>query len=714
MVTLQTKIHWKTFCLEQWMEHHGHVVTAIEAILGVNGLDFFKNIDEVKKICIIESLSILANFSDDPELILCLIWAECPDAIPFEIDKTYIAVLKQYQQLEKALKIIKVSNDHMKENIRKMLMVLVDDPRLVVLMLCQVLCYLRHRQYFDTGEIHNLARASLEIFAPIAHRLGIGQVKWEMEDLAFRVLHLSDYKYLSEELAQSRVQREHYIEQVKEFVGEILNIQGIQASITGRPKHFYSIWRKMLKKNKSLAQIYDLHAIRILVDTHAECYRALGAIHTQWHYLPEEFDDYIANAKINGYQSIHTAVIGPNQRVIEVQIRTHEMDTKAELGIAAHWVYKDNKKHALSYRQKLETLRGLLSRSETASADIFENVKEEIFGDRKYVFTPKGDVFDLPTGATGLDLAYLIHTDLGHRCSGVKINGKIQALSTSLKNGDVVEVLCANKNGPSRDWLNPSYGYIVTSRARQKITHWFRSLDRDKLIQDGKIYLEKEFKKLGMVFKDYQEKIVHNLKLQEKDDLFFLVAIGDLKLSRILDKIESSPVGLRSAKIVKTPAHRQRELSKAVSFYQMSSQDVKYDFANCCQPQPGDPIVGVINRGTGINIHKSECPNLGGIPHIQDRLLGAYWKDMEESYRERTVTLIIVAVDREGLVNEITSILLRYSVTIDSLQTATHKESHTATITVEFGHLPFSQLHHLIDKIAQITSVIDINSTLVP
>ena len=710
MVTLQTQIHWQDFCLKGWLEQQGHVTKLFSEVLDVEPNSFFERIDEVKKICIVETLSLLSHFSRDRELVLCCLYSECPDFFTSELSRPMTDVLKQYQQLEKALKIIKLSNENIKENTRKMLIVLVDDPRLVVLMLCQVLCHLRHREFFPEVQIRNLAQASLEIFAPIAHRLGIGQVKWEMEDLAFRVTHLDDYKHLSEELSQSRVQREKYIDQVKSSVEDLLASQGVKALIFGRPKHFYSIWRKMTKKNKSLAQIYDLHAIRILVDDKAECYRALGAIHTKWRYLPEEFDDYVANPKVNGYQSIHTAVIGPNGRVIEVQIRTHDMHMKAELGIAAHWVYKENKKHELSYQQKLETLRGLLSRSETSSAEVFENVKEEIFGDRKYVFTPKGDVFDLPTGATGLDLAYLIHTDIGHRCSGVKVNSKIQPLGTPLENGDVVEILTSNKQGPSRDWLNPSYGYATTSRARQKITHWFRSLDRERLIQEGRGYLEKEFKKLGMSFKDLQEKVLEKIKIKEKEELFFLVALGDIKISKILDKIENvdSPKRpLRPPKI----SQIKKNNSLAVGFHQLHGSDIKYTHANCCQPQLGDSIVGVINRGAGINVHKSECPNLKSIPHIQERLIGAYWKELEDkvsSKATQVITLKIIAVNRDGLVNEITAIMLRYSLTIERLSTATYKENNTAAITVTFDALGYSMLHTLMDKIMQMASVIDV------
>lgn len=709
MVTLQTQIHWDNFKLDQWLKSQHHITELFEDVLGQSPVDFFMSISDIKKICIIETISLVTNFSKDDELVLCCLYSEYPEIVKIsELKSSYQNVLSQYHQLEKALKLIKSSNEHIKENTRKMLIALVDDPRLVVLLLCHVLCYLRHKDLFAEEQIKNLARATLEIFAPISHRLGIGQVKWEMEDLAFRVLHLDDYKSLSTELAQSRVQREQYVDTVKTDVTELLKQQGVNASISGRPKHFYSIWRKMTRKSKSLAQIHDLHAIRILVDDQPQCYRALGAIHTKWRYLPEEFDDYIANPKINGYQSIHTAVIGPNNRVIEVQIRTHQMHLKAELGIAAHWVYKDNKKHELSYQQKLETLRGLLSRSENSSAEVFENVKEEIFGDRKYVFTPKGDVFDLPTGATGLDLAYLIHTDIGHKCSGVKVNSKIQPLSTPLKNGDVVEILTLNKQGPSRDWLNPSYGYIATARARQKVSHWFRSLDKDKLVHEGKVYLEKEFKKVGLQFKDLQEKVLEKIKIKDKDELLFLVATGELKISKILDKLESQSHAKKESRNSKEVSHLSQKAGE-VFFHQVQGRDIKYALANCCIPNFCDPIVGVINRGAGINVHKSDCPNLKSIPHIQERLLGAYWSGQEDIIEEMDATILeVLAVNREGLVNEITAILLRYSVAIDDLSTNTNKENHTAKVTVAFKDKGYSMLHHLIDQILQLTSVISV------
>lgn len=709
MVTLESQISWAEFSLEQWVKEHEEFNQFVQEYLNLSLEDYFQPLSEVTMKTTVETLSLLKSFTQDKELMIAQLMAQDPRIQLEKLSPHLQEVLREYQRLHQALQFAQLSTESIKENTRKMLITLVNDPRLVVLFLCHVLSLLRHTELLSLRQVQNLAQASIEIYAPIANRLGIGQVRWEIEDLAFKQLYTEDYYQLSGELAQSRAQRESYVKKTIEVVENLLKENAIEAVITGRPKHFYSIWKKMSKKNKKLSEIFDLHAIRILVEDDTECYRALGLIHNQWTYIPEEFDDYIAHPKDNGYQSIHTAVMGPESKVIEVQIRSHRMHAKAELGIAAHWVYKDQKSHQADYQQKLETLRTLLKRSADQGSESFENVKDQIFGDRTYVFTPKGDVYDLPFGATGIDLAYLIHTSLGHSCSGVKINNNIQPLSTPLKNGDVVEILKSKKDGPSRDWLNASYGYIKTSRARQKITHWFRSLDKENLISDGKLYLEKELSKVGIALKEVQEKLVLQLKVVDLQELFFLAALGELKITRILDLLDQKREKKRASRL-RPAGESVEQIDNSIGFYQVEEKQIKYDFAKCCQPSCPDPIVGVITRGKGVSIHQSDCPNLKGTPYIQDRLIGVFWKKLEREDNQQAslLTIEITAINVYGLVNQITSILLKEQITIDYLSTKTIKENHLAIVQISFQDKGYCLLHHLIDKLMQQASIIEV------
>jgi GTP pyrophosphokinase len=499
MVSLDSRVQWISFSLEEWIGRH----QVLESIMNQYKIPELESIEQdenvKKKHIVIETLTILMALTRDREMLTCAYLSLMQDDLSHQNNQDTLPVhlqfmMAQYHQLERILETVAVIGVGYKEHLRKMLLATVDDPRLVVIMLSKVLAILRHPFDYEEAYIVSLAKMSLEIFAPIANRLGIGQIKWEMEDHAFHLLYPESYHELAQNLSQSRSEREAFITAVKAEVQALLTAQQVEAKISGRSKHFYSIWKKMTKKNKMLSQIYDLNAIRIIVDSLQDCYRALGIIHTQWRYLPEEFDDYIANPKVNGYQSIHTAVFGPQQKIIEVQIRTLEMHNSAELGIAAHWMYKDDYQQHQSYQHKLQTLRNFLERADSHSNELFENAKDEIFGDRTYVFTPKGDVYDLPKGSTALDLAYHIHSEIGHHCSGAKIQGKMISLTEPLSTGLVVEINTSARNQPSRDWLNPHYGYIKTARARQKISHWFRSLDRTRLVHEGKVYLDKQLK----------------------------------------------------------------------------------------------------------------------------------------------------------------------------------------------------------------------------
>ncbi|NBV27873.1 bifunctional (p)ppGpp synthetase/guanosine-3',5'-bis(diphosphate) 3'-pyrophosphohydrolase [bacterium] len=717
MVSLDSRVRWDLFSLDDWLAQHETLTFIVNKYKIIPLEESYQDAAADQRHVLIETLNILLTLTTDKDIILCAYLSFVIDKNFSDITKHYPdlplyvqEMLSQYHHLERILETVAVAGTGYKEHIRKMLLVTVDDPRLVVIMLSKVLAILRHPYDYDDQYIISLSKMSLEIFAPIAHRLGIGQIKWEMEDHSFHLLYPEAYQSISKELAQSRGQRESFIAAIKQEVKSLLEAQYVQSTVTGRSKHFYSIWKKMNKKNKPFSQIYDLNAIRIIVDSVQDCYRALGIIHTQWRYLPEEFDDYIANPKINGYQSIHTAVFGPQQRIIEVQVRTLEMDKNAELGIAAHWMYKDGAQQHQSYQHKLETLRNFLQRANVSSHESFENVKDEIFGDRTYVFTPKGDVYDLPKGSTALDLAYHIHSELGHHCSGARIQGKMIPLTEPLSTGLVVEINTSARVQPSRDWLNPHYGYIKTARARQKVAHWFRSLDKGRLVQEGKAYFDKQLKRLGLHGTFSVEDLVHKLSFKSKDDLYHALALGDLKLSRILDYFDNVPKINEQASTVKentkTITHHE------ISFGNMSSDDVKYDYACCCSPVYPNPIVGLITRGRGVIVHRRDCLNLKVINQVHDRLMFAQWARLACEYQSDSVLLQITAIDQQNVVNNITGVLLEFGVVMSHLKSERSSQEQLIIITVVFEINSLAELHRLIDRIHQLNCIIEVERLL--
>ncbi|MEC8138621.1 MAG: GTP diphosphokinase, partial [Pseudomonadota bacterium] len=426
------------------------------------------------------------------------------------------------------------------DNIRRMLLAMVEDVRAVVIKLAEQVCHLRDVKDASEEERVIAAKETRDIFAPLANRLGIGQLKWELEDLSFRYLHPDTYKNIAKQLDDKRLAREAYMENMVSLVKARLAEAGIEGEVYGRPKHIYSIYKKMAQKNYEFDQLFDIRAMRIVVERLQDCYAALGIVHTNWRHLNKEFDDYIATPKQNGYQSIHTVVFGPEGKTVEIQIRTSEMHQDAELGVAAHWMYKEGALpgRGSGYEQKISWLRKLLQWQEEVvdGSDLAEELKNQVVEDRVYVFTPKGDIFDLPLGATPLDFAYYIHSNVGHRCIGAKVFGKIVPFTHQLSTGDQVEILTQKQPNPSRDWLNPSLGYIKSSRARSKIHHWFKQLDRDKNLSAGKEILETELQKLDLSTKDLAPAI-ERFNLKGLDDLMVAVGAGDVRLNQLLNFI---------------------------------------------------------------------------------------------------------------------------------------------------------------------------------
>ncbi|MGB1300590.1 MAG: GTP diphosphokinase, partial [Pseudoalteromonas tetraodonis] len=541
------------------------------------------------------------------------------------------------------------------DNIRRMLLAMVEDVRAVVIKLAEQVCHLRNVKDAAEEERVIAAKETADIFAPLANRLGIGQLKWELEDLAFRYLHPDIYKNIAKQLDDKRLAREAYMADMVEQVKQRLHEAGIKAEVYGRPKHIYSIYKKMAKKNYEFDQLFDIRAMRIVVERLQDCYGALGIVHTNWRHLNKEFDDYVATPKQNGYQSIHTVVFGPEGKTVEIQIRTHDMHQDAELGVAAHWMYKEGALpgRGSGYEQKISWLRKLLQWQEEVvdGSDLAQELKNQVVEDRVYVFTPRGDIFDLPLGATPLDFAYYIHSNVGHRCIGAKIFGKIVPFTHQLSTGDQVEILTQKHPNPSRDWLNPSLGYIKSSRARAKIHHWFKQLDRDKNLSAGKEILDNELQKLELTYKDL-DPAIKRFNFRELDDLMVAIGAGDIRLNQMLnfitDRTEHEPV-IRFKSPSKVTGDKNGIVVDGVG-------SLMSHVARCCRPVPGDEIIGYITQGRGIAVHREDCDSFSNLKNKHpERVISVSWSDdINSSY---ALTIRIEASDRSGLIRDISSAL---------------------------------------------------------
>ncbi|KZZ56505.1 (p)ppGpp synthetase, partial [Oleiphilus sp. HI0125] len=476
------------------------------------------------------------------------------------------------------------------DNVRKMLVTMIDDVRVVLIKLAERTCAIRSVKDATPDKRQRIAREVFDIYAPLAHRLGIGYIKWELEDLSFRYLHESAYKKIAKLLDEKRIARDDFIVDVTATIERELENAHIEGDVAGRSKHIYSIWRKMRRKNLDFSEIYDIRAFRILVPKVADCYAALGVVHSLWRHIPYEFDDYIANPKENGYRSLHTAVVGPGGKVMEIQIRTQEMHDEAELGVCAHYRYKgtDVKSGSTGYEDKINWLRQVLEWQEEVGdvSEIAQHLSADVNADRVYVFTPKGHVVDLPNGATPVDLAYRVHTDVGHACRGAKVNGRIVPLTYPLRTGEQVEILTSNNPAPSRDWLNPSLGYIQTSRSRAKVVHWFKQQDRDHNIQDGRAILEDELKRLSigdLAFKD----LAQETKFDNADDMFAAIGAGDLKPTQVAHAAQRLLAPEEQQLKLKFEPKQRRQQTKADDDIQIRGVGrLLTTMANCCNPVP--------------------------------------------------------------------------------------------------------------------------------
>ncbi len=601
------------------------------------------------------------------------------------------------------------------DNVRKMLVAMIDDVRVALIKIAERTCAIRDVKTGTRRKRYLVAREVFDIYAPLAHRLGIGHIKWELEDLSFRYLKPNDYKDIATLLDEKRLDRQEFINTVVAKLKQDLAAVNIDGQVMGRAKHIYSIWRKMQRKNIEFSQVYDVRAVRILVPETRDCYTALGIVHGLWRNIPHEFDDYIASPKPNGYRSLHTAVIGPEGKVLEIQIRTQAMHDEAELGVCAHHLYKgtDLNSRSTSYEDKIAWLRQVLEwHDDLGQSEAFgDMLRGDVTQDRVYVFTPEGHVLDLPHGATPLDFAYRVHTEIGHRCRGAKVNGRIIPLTRALKTGDQVEIMTANEERPRRDWLNTNLGYVATSRARAKIAHWFKEQARDQNAEAGRHIVEREFKRLALDIREVNlEQIARELSYRQAEDMFAGLGAGDLRLSQIINaaqrQVEVDHTDEQLDLALPTVSNARVTGDDSIRIRGVGSLLTK--MATCCKPVPGDQIVGYITQGRGVSVHREDCSNALALrEHERERMIEVDWG--EEGEATYPVDIFIEAYDRSGLLRDIMMELANSSLNVLAANTLTDRKSNVArlTITVEISRLEL--LGRIMDKINQIPNVIDVH-----
>ncbi len=611
------------------------------------------------------------------------------------------------------------ANNAQVDNIRRMLLAMVDDFRCVIIKLAERITFLRDAEQTCSEEDKVLAaKECANIYAPLANRLGIGQLKWELEDYCFRYLHPEQYRSIANLLKERRLDREQYIADFVSEVSDYLRHNIDKVEVYGRPKHIYSIWRKMQKKHLEFSDLYDVRAVRIIVPKLQDCYTALGIVHTHFKHIPKEFDDYVANPKPNGYQSIHTVVLGKGGKPVEVQIRTQQMHDDAELGVAAHWKYKEGATGGRSgYEEKITWLRKLLAWQDdiTDSGEIMAEMRSQVFDDRVYVFTPKGEVIDLPTGSTPLDFAYAIHNEIGHRCIGAKVSGRIVPFTYQLQMGDQIDIITQKNANPSRDWLNPNLGFTHTAKARAKIHAWFKKQDREKNIPAGKEMLENELTRLNIGLKQIEPHALARYNLKNLEDLYAGIGGGDIRLNHLINFLQN--------KLIKTTAQEVDEeilrhvANKSAANNQQKEKprgyvivegvgNLMHHIARCCQPIPGDHIMGYITMGRGISIHRSDCEQFLELQQAHpERVVESIWGDNYASGFK--ISIRIIASDRSGLLRDITTVLANDKISVLGVSSRTDTKKQLATIDMEIELNNVQILSKILARLPKLDDVIE-------
>ena len=605
--------------------------------------------------------------------------------------------------------------DRQMENYRKMILAMAKDVRVVVIKLADRLHNMRTLKHMRSDKQKRIAKETLEIFAPLAHRLGIFNVKWELEDLSFRYLEPEKYYDLVDQMKQKRQAREDIVNDTMSQLTKALGEAHIKADIKGRPKHFYSIYKKMKKDNRDLSQIYDLLAVRVIVDTIPDCYAVLGIAHSLWKPLPYRFKDYISMPKSNMYQSLHTTVIGTMGQPVEIQIRTWEMHRVSEYGVAAHWRYKEgNKNGDKEFDQKVAWLRQVLEWQDTSNpTELVNALKLDVFSGEVFVFTPKGDVVKLPIGSVPLDFAYRVHTDVGHRCVGAKVNGKIVPLDYTLQNGDIVDIITSKTSKPSLDWLN----IVGSSESKSKIRNWFKRENKAENIEKGLEALEKEAKRLNYTWKELiadnrLQQVTKQLKAGTEEEMFAACGYGGIPVSTVLlrlielyKKSKEAEESKRSTEqiIEKLKAQGPKTTKNGTGVLVKGEAGVMVRMAKCCSPVPGDDIIGYITRGRGVSIHRSDCTSLGHTPEDLERMIEVSWDGSSgESFH---VGIDIQAYDRNGLLMEVMAVLSELKITITNINAKVQEDTKTVSINVVVDIRDISQLDFVMTKLRRIREV---------
>jgi len=585
------------------------------------------------------------------------------------------------------------------EMLRRLLMAIISDARVMLIKLCYRVERLPLLKHDDYEQRRGIAQETLDIFAPLANRLGMGLLKWELEDLAFRALEPQAYKRIAKLLEEKRSEREAFIENFTTHLKDLLAQQELSATVQGRVKHIVSIWRKMQRKNLEFHELFDVRAVRILVDSVADCYAVLGIVHTSWQHIPQEFDDYIANPKGNGYQSLHTAVATEDGKIVEVQIRTHAMHENSELGVASHWRYKEGAKLDRRMESSIAQMRDLLQGSEEEVSDAISEISTVTSNDRVYVFTPTGQIVDIPQGGTPLDFAYSIHSEVGHRCRGAKINGRIVNLTTVLETGDEVEILTTKEGRPSRDWMNKNLGFIKSAGTRSKVRNWFNHQDFEQNLLDGKSIYDRMLSKFAIHRVDLKLLVAH-FKRSDTDQFFADIGRGLITSAQMLGFLQTEPERDPFRKIkkeAKTPASKDEVSIQGVG-------NLLTQFARCCKPVPGDAIVGFITINSGISIHKRSCSNILSLPEDKcQRLIEVEWGQQAGSVYP--VEISMTSYERTGLMQDISTILANLKVNLLNINSNTNRDEqivHTR-MTIEIHSV--DELVAIIDKLSSVPNV---------
>ncbi|BAN34940.1 (p)ppGpp synthetase I SpoT/RelA [Sulfuricella denitrificans skB26] len=587
------------------------------------------------------------------------------------------------------------------ESLRKMLLAMVEDIRVVLIKLAERTQAMRELSHADEDTRHRVAHEVQDIFAPLANRLGVWQVKWELEDLSFRYLEPDLYKKIARLLDEKRLGREQYIADVREQLRQELHKNGVVAEVSGRPKHIYSIYKKMKRKGVDFSEVYDVRAVRVLVNDLKDCYTALGVVHSLWQPIPGEFDDYIAHPKGNDYRSLHTAVVGPEEKALEVQIRTHDMHNHAELGVAAHWRYKEGGRQDAGFEEKIAWLRQIMEWKEDVhdAGELMEQFKTGLFQDTVYILTPQGKVVALSKGATPIDFAYHVHTDLGDRCRGAKVDGNIVPLTYPLQNGQRVEIITVKQGGPSRDWLNFNLGYVRTSRAKAKIRHWFKHQHYEENVAQGREALEKETHRLGLPLPNL-ETLAQKNRFARPEDLLAAIGRGDITARQVMAAIQEEVVPKEEEWHL--PAPRAGIGPSASGVLLHGEGGMLTTIAKCCKPVPPDAIIGFVTRGRGVAIHRQDCPNVLHFDESQrDRLLVASWGTKSGGHYE--VDIEIEANDRQGLLRDVSEVMTREKINVTAVSTLSRGLQAGMRFTVQIADL--DQLARIIAQIREVPGV---------